>query len=134
MTAPLLDTHFWVWWMLGDPRLSTEEREALDLLRPETRPHLCDISVWEVALLVELRRLDLELELESWLSVAAAPATIEIHPILPAFAAEMNRLPPGFHRDPADRLIVATARALKLPLATRDRKIIDSGLVAIWQP
>jgi PIN domain nuclease of toxin-antitoxin system len=131
---PLLDTHVWVWWMLGDPRLSASEREALDTLRPETRPHLCDISVWEVALLVELGRLVLEVSLEEWFSLAAAPATVQLHPILPACAVEMKRLPSSFHRDPADRLIVATARALKLPLATHDQKIIDSGLVSVWQP
>ena len=133
-TSPLLDTHVWVWWMLGDTRLSAKEREVLDGLAPEHRPRLCDISIWEVALLVELGRLVLEAELENWLSVAAAPATVQVQPILPAYAAEMNRLPSSFHRDPADRLIVATARALKLPLATHDKKIIDSGLVAVWQP
>ncbi len=49
-------------------------------------------------------------------------------------AHEMDRIPANFHRDPADRLIVATARFLKLPLATKDRKIRGSTLVAPWKP
>jgi len=50
-----------------------------------------------------------------------------------SIVAEMNRLPAGFHRDPADRLIVATARCLKLPLATKDRKIRSSRMVSLWK-
>ena len=51
-----------------------------------------------------------------------------------AFVAEMNRLPASFHRDPADRLIAATARFLKHPLATKDRKIRNSRWVPLWKP
>ena len=45
--APVLDTHVWIWWMLGDPRLKEREREVLDGLPPDDRPVVCDISLWK---------------------------------------------------------------------------------------
>ena len=132
--APVLDTHVWIWWMLGDPSLSQLERDTLDALPPENRPVLCDISLWEFATLVDMGRVEIEGSVEDWLRVAASPATVKIQAITPAIVAEMNRLPATFHRDPADRLILATAKCLKLPLATKDRKIRGSKLAPIWKP
>ncbi len=133
IAAPVLDTHIWIWWMLGDPGLSQSERDTLDALLPENRPVLSDISLWEFATLVDMGRVKIRQSVEEWLHLAASPATVKIQPITPAIVAEMNRLPAGFHRDPADRLIVATARCLKLPLATKDRKIRRSRMVPVWK-
>jgi len=130
---PVLDTHVWVWWLLGDPRLKPTEREVLDSLPPDQRPVLCDISLWELGTLVDLGRVVLEEDICEWLRVAASPSTVRLQPITPAIIAEMNRLPETFHRDPADRLIVATARALGLPLATKDGLIRRSRLVSLWK-
>jgi len=129
---PLLDTHVWVWWMLGDARLPAREREALDDMPGGSRPRLCDISLWEVALLVHLGRLRLDDALEEWLRIAASPATVELLPITPAVVTAMNRLPATFHQDPADRLIVATARASGLSLATHDSRIRRARLTTLW--
>ena len=107
--------------MLGDPRLSKRERAALDDLPSGSRPSL-----------VQQGRLRLDDDLEAWLRIAASPATVEVHPIAPAVVAEMTRLPSTFHQDPADRLIVATARALGLPLATHDARIRRSRLTVLW--
>ena len=52
-SGPLLDTHVWVWWLLGDQRLKQREQEILDGLPADQRPAVCDISLWEVALLVQ---------------------------------------------------------------------------------
>jgi PIN domain nuclease of toxin-antitoxin system len=133
MNAPLLDTHVWIWWMLGDPALGIAEREALDKLPDTARPILCDISLWEFATLVDLGRLRVDGSVAEWLQVAASARTVRILPISPGIVAEMNCLPTSFHRDPADRLIVAAARFHQLSLATRDQKIIGSGLVNLWQ-
>jgi PIN domain nuclease of toxin-antitoxin system len=130
--APILDTHVWVWWMLGDSRLPARERAALDALPSGSRPGLCDISLWEVALLVQSGRLRLEDDLQTWLGIAASPATVELLPITAAVVLEMNRLPASFHQDPADRLIVASARAAERPLATHDARIRRSRTATLW--
>ena len=134
MSRPLLDTHAWVWWISGDRRLAVREREALDSFPPSERPVLADISLWEVATLVERGRLELDMDLERWLAIASAPATVELARVTPAVAAEVARLPERFHRDPADRLIVATARVRKLSVLTRDRKITGARIVPLWRP
>ena len=83
-------------------------------------------------MLVQLGRLRLDDAIEDWLRIAASPATVEVIPITPAVVAEMNRLPATFHQDPADRLIVATARAGRLPLVTHDVRIRQSRQASLW--
>lgn len=130
--APLLDTHAWVWWINGDRQLAQSVRTALDELPADGRPFLSDISLWEVAMLVTLGRLHLTVPLERWLQRAADPRAVRILPITQAVALEVTRLPKAFRRDPADRVIVATARAHDHSLVTRDRAILRSGLVTAW--
>jgi len=132
MSAPLLDTHAWIWWVDRDARLGRAVTDVLDRLPRDERPYLSDISLWEVAMLVERGRLHLEVPLVDWLEAAAHPRSVRLLSITPAIAAETARLPPSFHRDPADRVIVATCRVVKLPLLTRDRLIMKSRLVARW--
>ena len=134
MKGLVLDTHVWIWWMLGDDRLPSASREFLDTLPADQRPILSEISLWEAAMLVDLGRLTLEDAFEDWLAIATAPATVRLHRLTTAVVVEMNGLPSDFHRDPADRLIIATARSLKCPLATHDRKISESSLIEIWNP
>jgi len=134
MSVPILDTHAWIWWVQADPRLDRRTVDALDALPPDDRPALCDISLWEVAMLVTLGRLTLGESLESWLDAAADPRTVRVLAVTPAVAAEVARLPDTFRRDPADRLIVASCRALGHPLVTRDRAITRARLVRRWTP
>jgi PIN domain nuclease of toxin-antitoxin system len=131
-TAPVLDTHIWIWWIRGSSDLPLRERDALDSLPADNRPTISAISLWEFGNLVAQGRLEIEGSVEDWLEIAAAPTTVNVQPITPRIIAEMNRLPDSFHRDPADRLIVATARALGLPLATKDRKIRAARLTKLW--
>lgn len=132
-TAPVLDTHAWVWWVLGDARLDRATIDRLDGLPADARPYVCDISLWEVALLVERGRLSFTVPLEEWLDGAAHPRSVRVIPVTPAIAAGVAGLPTTFHRDPADRLIVATCLALGAPLLTRDRLILRSRLVKRWK-
>lgn len=132
MRPPLLDTHAWIWWVHGDPRLGRSTLAALDALPAATRPAISSISLWEVATLVELGRLVLPQPLERWFEAAADARTVQILPITPAVAAEVARLPPSFHRDPADRLILATSRVLGYPLVTRDRAMTRARLARRW--
>ncbi|OFW12869.1 MAG: hypothetical protein A3F70_09375 [Acidobacteria bacterium RIFCSPLOWO2_12_FULL_67_14] len=132
--APVLDTHAWVWWVGRVGRLSRTLVTALDSFPADKRPFLCDISLWEVATLVARGRLSLTQPLPEWLEAAAHPRTVSILSITPEIAADVARLPNTFHRDPADRLIVATCRVMELPLLTRDRRILRSRLVRRWTP
>jgi PIN domain nuclease of toxin-antitoxin system len=132
VTPPVLDTHAWVAWMIGGSDLPAATRDALDGLTPEMRPYLSAISLWEVAMLVDLGRLSLSMPLVEWLSIAAHPRTVKLVPITPAIAAGTAALPSAFHRDPADRIIVATCLALDAPLLTHDKLIMRSRLVTRW--
>jgi PIN domain nuclease of toxin-antitoxin system len=118
--------------MEGEEHLSKREIATLDDLPADQRPFVCDISLWEVATLHELGRWTVDMSLEEWLKRACHPRTVEILPITPAIAAEISRLPTSFHRDPADRVIVSTARARNLALFTRDRRILDARLTERW--
>jgi PIN domain nuclease of toxin-antitoxin system len=130
--APLLDTHVWVWWVDRDRRLGEPTIASLDAFPSDDRPYVADISLWEVATLVELGRLEFSLPLGAWLEAAAHPRSVRVVPVTPDIAAETAALPGSFHRDPADRLIVATSRVLHIPLLTKDRGIIKSRLVSRW--
>jgi PIN domain nuclease of toxin-antitoxin system len=83
------------------------------------------ISCWEIAKLVEYERLDLPRPVEEWLAQALRYPGIRLLSLTPRIVVESTRLPGSFHRDPADQLIVATARVLSTSLATVDRKILD---------
>ena len=131
--TPLLDTHAWIWWVDQDPRLGAHVVSALDALPDDRRPLVADISLWEVAMLVERGRLALDVPLREWLDAAAHPRSVRVIPVSPQIAAEVASLPETFHRDPADRLIVATSRALGVPVLTHDAGIARSGLVRRWR-
>lgn len=125
----VLDTHVLLWWF--EPgSLSARQRR---IIRRATALHplwVSDISLWEIAMLVELGRVRLRLPLREWLDRATAAPLVMRHGISPAVAAEVADFPPTFHRDPADRIIVATARVLGATLLTADRRIVKSKLVA----
>lgn len=125
----LLDTHILIWWLQGDGPLSSAQRRVLDAANADAPLRVSDISLWEIATLHSLGRIRLALPPREWLEKAVAPPLVRRHGISPAIAGEVASLPDSFHRDPADRIIVATARILGATLLTHDRHIVDSGLV-----
>ena len=127
MTA-LLDTHVLLWWLGHRDRLSVAQRRLLDSADADTPLLVSDISLWEVAMLHSLGRIRLSIPLREWLEKAVAPPLVRRQGVSPAIAAEVASLPDSFHRDPADRILVATARILGATLLTRDRRIIDAAL------
>jgi len=124
----LLDTHAWVWWVHGDARLSEEQRKMLDA-RIVEGIGVSIISCWEVAKLVEYGRLKLPQDVAEWLGVALVYPGLRLLDLTPAIVVESTRLPQPFHKDPADQIIVATARIHDCPLATADDKILNYGHV-----
>jgi PIN domain nuclease of toxin-antitoxin system len=130
----LLDTHVWLWWLTSADGLGDRERRALDRLAPDERPFLSAISLWEAQLLATKGRFTPPCAFEPWLRLAASPETVTLLPLDIEVVLELQRLPVRFHGDPADRLIVATARAHGLPLATHDRGIRHSRAIKVWRP
>ena len=125
----LLDTHVLLWWVAAPARLSEAQREVVNAAGEQEPLLVSDISLWEIATLAALGRIRLEMPLRSWLEAATAPPLVERTGITPAIAAEVATLPASFHRDPADRILVATARVLNATLLTADRRIAEAGLV-----
>lgn len=119
----LLDTHAWVWWVHGDSRLSETQAAAITEAEAD-EIGVSIISCWEVAKLVECGRLSLGMEVRAWLSQALSYPGIALLPLTPDIVVESTKLPGEFHRDPADQMIVATARLCQVPLVTCDEKII----------
>lgn len=115
LVAAVLDTHVWVWAAAGDARAdSIRGFSGIAMISA--------ISMWEVSMLVMKGRLELLPDEESWF-VANLRSPVNLAPITPEISTASCRLP-DFHGDPADRIIVATAMVLGLPLVTADEKII----------
>jgi PIN domain nuclease of toxin-antitoxin system len=121
----LLDTHVWLWWLHSPEKLSALARTALEEGEARGALRVSAISVWEVAVKVEIGKLKLPLEIQHWYEVASTERPIVIEPLVPADLIASTRLPGQLHRDPADRIIVAVARRYSARLVTRDRKLRD---------
>jgi PIN domain nuclease of toxin-antitoxin system len=131
--TPLLDTHVLLWWFSDDKRLSLSHKRVIRRASAASPLWVSEISLWEIATLYELGRVRLRLPLRDWLEAATAAPLVRRFGITPAVAAEVAVLPASFHRDPADRILVASARVLGATLLTADSRILEAGLVATLQ-
>ncbi len=120
----VLDTHVWVWWVHGDARLTTTQAKAI-LANEPSGIGVSAISCWEVAKLVERGKLKLPRPVVAWLREALGYPGVRLLGLTPEIAAASAALPDPFHRDPADQIIVATARTHGASLVTSDRKILS---------
>jgi len=128
MTRPvLLDTHVWVWLMLGDNRLGSVNRRMLEKAVPDGHLRVSIISVWEVAMLEAKGRLTLAGDCASWVREALAAPGLRLAELTPPIAIASTRLPGVFHGDPADRILIATARESEATLLTADQAILQYG-------
>lgn len=119
-----IDTHVLVWLATGTRQMISKKamkRITEELDRGEI--WVSAISAWEIAMLVERERLILSLDVETWLGKVSEIDAIRFQPVNNKIAIESVRLPGEFHKDPADRIIVATARTMGLVLITADEKI-----------
>jgi PIN domain nuclease of toxin-antitoxin system len=130
----VLDTHAWIWWASDPNQLSQSAARAIESAYLDGGPlYVSAISTWEIAMLVRRGRLELTLDVIDWIAHTEAVPAIEFVPIGNHLALRSVDLPGELHGDPADRLIVATARYLGMPLITKDRKLHAYPHVeAIW--
>jgi PIN domain nuclease of toxin-antitoxin system len=120
----VLDTHIWVWWVNGDTQLTQEYQEYVQQQESQGLG-ISIISCWEIAKLVERNRLILSIPVDQWLDQALAYPGMCLLDLTPKICVESTQLPGEFHRDPADQIIVATARVYDYPLVTMDNKILS---------
>jgi PIN domain nuclease of toxin-antitoxin system len=118
----VLDTHIWVWWVDHNLRLSQQQRDWITSHQPSGLG-VSIFSCWEVAKLVEKNRLKFSLSLEEWLTAALAYPGIQLLDLTLPIVIQSTQLA-GFHSDPADQIIVATAKVYNCPLLTADQKIL----------
>ena len=124
----LLDTHTWIWLVNGDePLRSSRALEEIERAAAQSNLQVSAISIWELGMLEAKGRITLFLDCYDWVHRALSAPGLGLVPIDPDIALASSRLPGSLHGDPADRLIVATARKLDAVLVTKDRQLIDYG-------
>lgn len=124
LTSLLLDTHVWIWLIQGDTKLPVADRALIEQARAAKALYVSVFSVWEVAMLVQSNRVQLHKSIEDWLKLSFGGDAIQLLPLTPKIAIASNRLPGEIHHDPADRILVATARTEDMTLLTSDRDIL----------
>lgn len=120
----VIDTHALVWAIEADPRLGPGGRRLIEDERAADRVGISAITVWEAAMLIDKQRLVLGKAVNDWFTHVLADPSFELLPLSPAVAIDAGLLPGDIHGDPADRLIIATARAHGCPVLTADRRIL----------
>lgn len=123
----LLDTHALVWYFDGERQLGPSAKQSVDAALREQGALVSTISFWEVAMLASKGRLALRLPVEKWSRSVLRMRGIRPVPLEPEVAIAAGALEDGLHGDPADRIIVVTARALRCPVLTGDGKILAYG-------
>ena len=123
----LLDTHVWLWEVFATGQLASRTRAAINKAVQMNQLRLSVISLWEISMLAARGKLELGKPAISWIAEAQAKSRITIEPLTSEIAVAAGHLPDGFRSDPADHIIVATARLTDATLMTRDRRILAYG-------
>jgi PIN domain nuclease of toxin-antitoxin system len=129
----LLDTHILVWWVSDDSKLSQKAKKLIESASKKQEIIISSISIWEICLLVKESRLKLATDLETWIQKLESIPFIRFIPIDNSIAMKSVFLNEDLHKDPADRIIIATALKLGVKLITSDRKILNYKKVqTVW--
>lgn len=121
----LLDTHVWLWLAAGAAPLSTTARDTIGIAASDGNLRIAAISIWEIAMLALRHRIELGKPTTEWIEQALLAPGLSLEPLSAAIAIASCHLPDGFRSDPADHIIIATARVTGAALMTRDRRILD---------
>jgi PIN domain nuclease of toxin-antitoxin system len=133
-TPPLLlDTHTLVWSINEGQKLGKKAKESIRVAGDEGRILISAITPWEVALLVGKRRLTLGVDVMDWVRDALTIPGLTLVPLEPEIAVASTRLPFEMHSDPADRILVATARRLSATLVTADHTLLALSKVGCFR-
>jgi len=129
----VLDTHAWVWFVSNPEYLSKLAKKSIDAAIDEKGLLISSISAWEVALLVDRKRLKLTHDVSDWVAKSEMLPFVQFLPVDNLIAVKSVNLPQFLHNDPADRIIIATAMTIAAPVVTKDEKILNYPYVeTIW--
>jgi PIN domain nuclease of toxin-antitoxin system len=135
LALTVLDTHVWIWMVGGDrTRLSASAVQEIQRAAEAGLVRVCPISVWEVAMLEAKGRISLSRPITEWVRAALHAPGVRLEPMSPEIAIDSTRLPGSPRGDPADRILMASARVHGGRLATCDAEIINyskSGHVSV---
>ncbi len=123
----LLDTHIWIWLMNENPVFSDSFYTAIDRLSSQDGILISPISIWEIGMLVEKKRITLEMDCMDWIQKSLSAPGVSIAPLTPRIAIQSCRLPGNIHGDPADRILLATAHEENAVLVTCDEILLKYG-------
>lgn len=124
-TLLLLDTHVLIWAMLNEPRLGRQTAKTINVASRQGRLAVSAITPWEIGLLEMKKRISLQKDVLEWMREALAKPGLSLVPLEPEIAIASSGLPFEMHSDPADRILVATARHLGATLVTADKGLLD---------
>ena len=119
----LLDTHVWIWWNMHPQELSPKGRNLISNPKRYEEILLSAISPWEFCKLLEKERIGISCDPEEWMTRALDMPKLRLVPLSPTLAYRSTVLPRPFHGDPADQIIVATAREENATVLTKDKSI-----------
>ena len=119
----MLDTCTWLWYVTEDEKLSKKASKTIKKNQKDESLIVSIISCWEIAKLVEKGKLKLAFPVSDWINSATRAKGIVLQELTPEICIQSTELPGDFHGDPADQIIIATARLLRVPLITPDKKI-----------
>lgn len=119
----LLDTHTWIWWNMNPTKLSIKAHDLISNPSKYEELLISAISLWEFSKLVEKNRISISCDPEKWMWEALDIPGLQLVPLTPTIAVRSTTLPGKFHDDPADQIIVATARDEGITIITADRLI-----------
>jgi len=129
----VLDTQAWLWWCHEPSRLSKAATVAIGKSEKTDGIRVSAISVWEIAIKTGLGKLYLPMEIDEWFRAASSYPNLFVEPVSAADAIASTRLPGEFHKDPADRIIIAMARRYGVELVTSDNLIrAYSHVSTVW--
>ena len=129
----LLDTHAWIWWNMNPRKLSQKVKELIGGSNSYEEILLSAISPWEFCKLLEKKRVGISCDAEDWINIALDMPKLRLVPLSPVISYRSTVLPQPFHNDPADQIIVATAREENATILTQDEKILAYDNVrSLW--
>jgi PIN domain nuclease of toxin-antitoxin system len=129
----LLDTHTWIWWHMNPSKLSAKVKQLISKTGKLDELLLSAISPWEFSKLIEKKKIGISCNPEEWLKVALNMPELRLVALSPEIAYKSTVLPQPFHNDPADQIIVSTAREENAVILTKDERIQNyTHVKSIW--